>query len=280
MSPSYFHALGIKMLKGRALNEHDLKGAPPAIVINERLAKRDFPNENPIGKRILIQEVVPGKTELGLEIAWQIVGVIADEKVNGLNDERSAGVYVSNNQSPSYGMNLIVRTGLDPLALQKSITQAIHSVNKDQAISDLETLEKIKSDTIASDRLEMILLVVFAVVALLLAAIGIYGVISYSVMQRTQELGIRAALGASGSHLLTLILFRGLWMTILGISIGIGGSIALTRVIASLLYGVGARDPFTMAAVGIVLSAVAWVACYLPARRAAKIDPMIALRFE
>jgi putative ABC transport system permease protein len=256
------------------------KAHRPPWLLNDRLAKKYFASEDPIGQRILIQEVVPGKTELGPKIAWQVVGVIADEKVNGLNDEHSAGVYVSNDQSPRYGMNLIVRTAVDPLALQKSITQAIHSVNKDQAISDIQTLERIKSDTVASNRLEVVLLIVFAAVALSLAAIGIYGVISYSVAQRTHELGIRAALGASGGNLLQLILYRDLVMTFVGILLGVGGAIALTRVMASLLYGVGARDPLTMSAVGVILCAVAFAACYVPARRATKVDPMIALRFE
>jgi putative ABC transport system permease protein len=224
VTPSYFHALGIKLLKGRALSDHDKEGSPPSIVINNRLANRYFPNQDPLGQRILIQQIVPGKTELGPEIAWEVVGVIADEKVNGLNDERSAGVYVSNEQSPVYGMSLIVRAGLNPLTLQKAVTQAIRATNKDQAISDVETLEQIKSETVSSDRLEAALLLVFASVALLLAAIGIYGVISYSVAQRTHELGIRAALGASTGSLLRLILYRGLALTLIGVAIGVASA--------------------------------------------------------
>lgn len=280
VSPSYFHALGIKLLKGRALTDRDIKGAPPALVINDRLAKQYFAGVNPIGERILIQEIVPGKTELGPEIAWEVVGVIADEKVNGLNDERSAGVYVSNEQSPVYGMNLIVRAGVNPLALQKSIGQAIHGVNRDQAISDVRTLEQIKAETAVTNRLEAALLAVFAAVALLLAAIGIYGVISYSVAQRTHELGIRAALGASAGSLLKLILYRGLALTLIGLMIGLGGALALTRLMAILLYGVGARDPVTLISVAAILAVVALAACYVPARRATKIDPMVALRYE
>ena len=225
VSPSYFHVLGIKLLKGRVLADQDKTGSPPAIVINERLAKRYFPEGDPIGQRILIQQIVPGKTELGPEIAWQVVGVIADEKVNGLNDERSAGVYVSYEQSPEYGVSLIVRAAVDPLSLQKSITQAIRGINKNQVVTDIATLEKIKSDTVVTDRLQAALLLVFAAVALILAAIGIYGVVSYSVAQRTHELGIRAALGASAGSLLQLILYRGLALTLAGIAIGVGGSL-------------------------------------------------------
>jgi putative ABC transport system permease protein len=280
VTPTYFHVLGMKLLKGRALSDHDLKGSPPAIVINERLAKRYFPDQDPLGQRILIQEIIPGQTALGPEIAWEVVGVIADEKVNGLNDERSAGGYVSNQQSPEYGMSLIVRAGVDVSTLQKSVTQAIYGVNKDQAISDVETLDQLKSDDVLSDRLEAALLLVFAAVALLLAAIGIYGVISYSVAQRTHELGIRAALGASNNSLLRMILYRGLVLTLLGVAIGVAGSLAVTRALATLLYGVGARDPITMASVAAILSLVALAACYIPARRATKVDPMVALRYQ
>jgi putative ABC transport system permease protein len=280
VTPSYFHALGIKLLKGRVPNDHDNKGAPPALVINDRLAQRYFPKENPIGQRILIQEIVPGKTRLGPEIAWEVVGVIADEKVNGLNDERSAGVYVSNEQTPAYGMNLVVRTEGDPLKLQKFITAAIHGINKDQAISDIKTLDQIKDETAFAGRIEAALLGVFATVALLLAGIGIYGVISYSVAQRTHEMGIRAALGASGASLLQLVLYRGLALTSIALLIGVGGSFALTRAMATLLYGIGARDPITMAAVAAILAGVALAACYLPARRATQVDPTVALRYE
>lgn len=280
VSPSYFHTLGLKLIRGRALTEHDAKGAPPALVINERLAKRDFPNQNPIDQRILIQEIIPGKTQLGPELAWEVVGEIADEKVSGLNDERSAGVYVSNQQTPAYGMSLVVRANGDPLKLQKFITDAIHAVNKDQAISDIRTLEQIKSENSLGDRIEAALMGIFATVALLLAAIGIYGVISYSVAQRTHEMGIRAALGASAPSLLRLVLYRGLVLAAIGLVIGVAGSVAVTRAMATILYGVGARDPVTMTAVAAILALVALAACYVPARRATRVDPMVALRYE
>jgi putative ABC transport system permease protein len=280
VGPEYFRTVGIKLRKGRFLTEHDAHGAPPALLINDRLAKRDFPHVNPIGQRILIQEIIPGKTQLGSEIAWEVVGVIADEKVNGLNDERSAGVYVSNEQTPSYFISLLVRANGDPRKLQKFITAAIRGVNKDQAISDIKTLDQIKDETTFGQRIEAALLAVFAAVALLLAAIGIYGVISYSVAQRTHEMGIRAALGASAGSLLQLVLYRGLALTVIALAIGLGGSFGLTRVMTTLLYGVGARDPMTMGAVAAILAAVALAACYIPARRATQVDPTIALRYE
>jgi putative ABC transport system permease protein len=250
------------------------------LVINERLATQYFPNQDPIGQRILIQEIIPGKTQLGPEIAWQVVGLVADEKVNGLNDERSAGVYVSNEQTPAYGMSLVVRANGDPVRLQKFITDAIHGVNKTQAISDVKTLTQIKDETAFAGRIEAALLGVFASVALLLAAIGIYGIISYSVAQRTHEMGIRAALGAPSGSLLTLVLYRGLVLAGIGLVIGVGGSLTLTRAMTTILYGVGARDPMTMTSVAGILAVVALAACFVPARRATLVDPVVALRYE
>ena len=280
VSPSYFSALRLKMIRGRPLSDHDTKQAPPVLVVNERLARREFADKDPIGERLLIQEIVPGKTELGNEIAWQIVGVVRDEKVNGIADDRSTGVYLSNEQSPVYFQTLSVRTNLDPLALQKAITAAIHRVNKDQALTDIRTVDQIKELSLANNRLQSVLLGIFATSALLLAAIGIYGVISYSVAQRAQEIGIRSALGASRAVLLQLVLSRGLILTIAGLAIGISGSLALTRLMASLLYGVTARDPMTMTLVATLLASVALLACYIPAERAARIDPLLALRAD
>lgn len=280
VTPSYFEALRIKLLKGRLLTSHDTIGTPPALVINDRLAHRYFPNENPIGQRILIQQIIPGKTQLGPEIAWEVVGVIADEKMNGLNDERSAGVYVTNDQTPAYFMSLVVRTKGDPLKFQKFIIDAIHGINKEQAISDIKTLDQIKDETAYAGRVEAALLGVFAVVALLLAAIGIYGVMSYSVAQRTHEIGIRAALGASEVSLLTLVLYRGLALTAVALLSGVGGSFAVTRAMTALLYGISAHDPMTTATVAAILAGVALAACYIPARRATQVDPTVALRYE
>jgi putative ABC transport system permease protein len=280
VSPSYFSALKLKMVRGRALSDRDTRNAPPVLVINERLAKREFENKDPIGERLLIQEIIPGKTELGPEIPWQVVGVVRDEKVNGIADDRSAGVYVSNEQSPVYFQTLNVRTSADPLALQKAIAAAIHGVNKDQALTDIRTVDQIKERSMANNRLQSALMGVFATVALLLAGIGIYGVISYSVAQRTQEIGIRAALGATEAKLLRLVLSRGVVLTIVGLVVGILGSLGLTRLMATLLYGVGARDPATMLLVGALLALVAVIACYVPARRATKIDPLLAVRCE
>lgn len=281
VSPSYFTALGMTLKKGRGLSERDRKGASPVTVINETMARKYFPQEDPIGKRILIQEIVPGKTVLGPEIAWEVVGVVKDEKVGNLDDTRdNPGVYVSNEQSPVFFQALVVRAAMDPTSLQPNISKAVHQVNKDQALSDIKTLEQIKTESMASNRLNSIMLGGFATVALLLSAIGIYGVISYSVVQRTHEIGVRAALGASAVDVVRMILKVGMVMAGAGLVIGFLGALALTRLLATLLFGVGARDPVTIVGVGAILAIVAIVASYLPARRAARVDPMICLRYE
>ena len=280
VSPSYFSALGIKPIKGRLLADTDTSNSPPVLVMNERLANRYFPKEDPIGQRILIQKIVPGKTELGDDIAWEVVGVIGDEKIGGPEDVQSAGVYVSNEQTPVYGMVLNIRASVNPLTLQQPITAAIRSVNKDQAISDIRSVDQIKDQSMGGRRLVSVLLGTFATVALVLAGLGIYGVISYNVAQRTREMGIRAALGATERSLLRLILDRGVRLTLVGLAIGTGGAIALTRLMATLLFGVGARDPLTMVSVGMILAGVAIIASYVPARRATRVDPVVALRYE
>jgi putative ABC transport system permease protein len=280
VSPSYFTTLGIRLQKGRGLSDTDTASSPRVLVMNERLARRYFPNEDPIGQRILIQEIIPGKAELGGDVAWEVVGVIGDEKIGGPEDLQSAGVYVSNEQSPIFGMVLSVRTGLDPLQLQTAITGAIRSVDKDQAVSDVRTVEQIRDTALTPERLMSVLLGVFGACALILAGLGVYGVISYSVAQRTREIGIRVALGASDRSLLRLVLDHGLLLTGVGLALGLAGAVALTRLMASLLFGVGARDPLTMVATGLALAVVATLASFIPARRALRVDPIVALRYE
>jgi putative ABC transport system permease protein len=280
VSPSYFDTLRIKLLAGRVLSDDDRTGAPPVALINETLAKREFPNENPIGQRILVREIVPGRTEFGQEIAWEIVGVIAGEKINGLGDEISSGMYVSNQQSPTYGLNLIVRAGLPPQSLQQAVRSAVDRINKDQALSDVRTLEQIVEQSMLGNRVVSTLLTCFAATALLLAALGIYGVISYTAAQRTHEMGIRSALGASAGNLRKLILQEGMRLTVIGLAIGLAGTFAATGILSSMLYGVDNHDPLTIAVVAAVLCGVAGLACFLPAWRITKGDPMEALRCQ
>jgi len=281
VSPSYFRALGMKLRKGRPLGDHDAKGGPPVTVINETMVRLYFKDEDPVGKRILVQEIVPGKTQLGPEIPWEVVGVVADEKVTNVDNRGdNPGMYVSNAQSPVFFQALVIRAAMDPSTLKQSLSKAVHEINKDQTLTEIKTLEQIKTESMATNRLQSMLLTVFAAIAVLLAAIGIYGVISYSVEQRTHEIGIRAALGASRGDLLRLILRSGMLMAAIGLVLGLGGAFALTRLLANLLFGVSARDPITMGAVGALLACVALIACYIPARRATSVDPTVALRYE
>jgi predicted permease len=281
VSPSYFRTLGLRLRQGRTLGDQDAKGAPAVAVINETMVRLYFKGEEPLGKRILVQEIVPGKTQLGPEIAWEIIGVIADEKVDNLGGRGdNPGMYVSNQQSPVYFQSLVVRAAMDPAGLKQTLSRAVHEINKDQTLTEVKTLDQIKAESVASNRLQSMLLTVFASIAVLLAAIGIYGVISYSVEQRTHEIGIRAALGASKGDVLRLILRSGMLMAGIGLVVGFAGALGLTRLLANLLFGVGERDPLTMGAVAVLLAGVALLACYVPARRATRVDPMIALRYE
>ena len=277
---SYFRTLDIHLRRGRTFNDHDTRGGAPVAVINEEMARRYFKGEDPIGKRILIQEILYGQPGLGPEIPWEVIGIVGDEQTGSLIDNKSGGLYVTFDQSSTDDLNMVLRGALDPRNLTSAIHAAVHAVDKDQAIADLQTLEQIKSGTVSSDRMQTMLLAIFAALALLLAAIGIYGVISYSVTQRTHELGIRAALGASRGSLLTMVIRRGMRLTLMGLAIGVAGALALTRLLGSLLFGISPRDPVTLIVVAAVLSSVALLACYIPARRAAGVDPMVALRYE
>jgi putative ABC transport system permease protein len=281
VSPSYFGVLGMRLRQGRALNDHDAKGSAPVAVINATMVRKYFPNEQPLGKRILIQEIVPGKTQLGPEIAWEVVGVVADEMVGSLDDKGdNPGLYVTNEQSPVYDQALVIRTASAPSSLQRAVTKAVHEIDKDQTLTDVKTLTQIKAESVAPDRLQSLLLTVFAIIAVVLSALGIYGVISYSVVQRTHEIGIRAALGATTGDVLRLILRGGMLLSGLGLLLGFGGALGLTRLLQTLLFGIGPRDPVTIAAVAGILACVAMLACYIPARRASKVDPVVALRYE
>ncbi len=281
VSASYFRTLGLRLRKGRTLADQDAKGTPTVAVINETMVRLYFKGEDPLGKRILVQEIVPGKAQLGPEIPWEVVGVIADEKVDNLGGRGdNPGMYVSNQQSPIFSQALVLRAAMEPSRLKQALARAVHEIDKDQTLTDVKTLDQIKSESTASNRLQSMLLSVFAAIAVLLAAIGIYGVISYSVEQRTHEMGIRAALGASKGDLLRLILRSGMLLAGIGLVLGFAGALGLTRLLANLLFGVGERDPLTIAAVAVILTSVATLACYIPARRATKVDPMVALRYE
>jgi len=279
VTPGYFGALGMKLRKGRGLSEADTKGSAPVVVVNEAFASRQFAAQDPIGQHVLIEQIVTGKRQLGPEVAWQIVGVVADEKVSSL-DNTSAGVYVSYAQSPIVGVSLLVKGAASASALVSSVERAVWALNKNQALPNPTLLEQIKADSLGQTRLRTLLLAAFALLALLMAAVGVYGVLSYVTAQRTTELGVRAALGASAADLVRLVVRGGTTPVLLGLVIGGYGAIGLTRWLQTLLFEVDPTDPATMAVAGSVLLLVAWAACYIPARRAARIDPMRALRIE
>jgi putative ABC transport system permease protein len=279
VSPSYLAAIGMRLKKGRWLAETDTPETVPVTVVNEAMVKRYFKDEEPIGKRIRIQQIIPGQPALGPEIAWEVVGVVEGEKACSL-DNACAGLYVSYKQSPSRQQAVVVRGAMDPSPLVKSIETAVRELNKSQPLAEIKPLEQIKSESLGENRTRTILLGTFAGLALLLSAIGVYGVISYSVSQRTHEIGIRAALGASPWAQVTLVLKTGLALTGAGLAAGVLGALGLTRILSSMLFGVSPRDPWTLLGVSVVLAAVATAACYIPAYRAARVDPLVALRHE
>jgi putative ABC transport system permease protein len=275
VSPSYFRTLGLRIRKGRALEERDRAGAAYVVVVNETFAQMYFPGLNPLGQRILMQ----AKTSGVKDVAWEVVGVVADEGVSW-NGTAEAFLYGAREQDPSDYLALVVRGALDPARLQDAIRKAVSAVDRDQALTDVESLDGLKTEFMASDRVRSLLLGAFAAVAITLAAIGLHGVLAYTVVQRTRELGIRAALGASPLSLVTLVARQGMEITGWGLALGLAGALVASRLITRLLFGIEPADPTMMAAVAGVLAVVALVACSLPARRATKVDPMVALRCE
>jgi putative ABC transport system permease protein len=279
ITPEYFSALGMSLRRGRALSATDAAGRPPVTVVNETFARRFLRGGDAIGRRVFVEQIITGRRELGPEIPWEVVGVVADEKVGSL-DSTSAGIYVSYAQSPIVGVSLLVKGNGEPSGFARSIQSAVWEVNPGQALDNVRTLEQIKSESVGGTRLQTFLLGLFAVLALLLAAIGIYGVLSYVTAQRTQELGVRAALGASALDLMRLVILGAVVPVGAGILLGLAGSFLLTRLMQTLLFETTPTDPVTMIVVGLILTTVAVAACYVPARRAARVDPMVALRHE
>jgi predicted permease len=280
ISPSYFAVLGIPVKRGRGLAETDRAGAPPAMVINETFVRQYLEKEDPMGKRILVQEIVPGRPELGAEIPWEVVGVVADEKVNAPGVPNSPGMYVSFEQSPNTFMGVLVRTAVEAGSVEQALRRAVSEINKDQPLTEVRLLTTIKEESLGSNRLRTMLLGIMAALAVVLAAIGIYGVISYTVAQRTREIGIRSALGASGATLLRLVIRQSMLLAVVGLLVGLASSLALTHVLSTLLFEVAPRDPLSLAVATVLLTAVSLLACAVPARRAATVDPVIALRYE
>jgi putative ABC transport system permease protein len=274
VSPDYFDVMGIPVVRGQAFTEHDRANVPAVTVINETMARRYFSGEDPIGKRINLGDPAKGSP-------WRtVVGVVRDIRHESLDKEPYPQMYAPEAQFPRRLMTMVARTSGDPLSLVPALRRDLTSLDKDLPLYNLRTMEQVLADSIARRRFQMLLIAAFAGLGLLLAAVGIYGVISYSVAQRRHEIGVRMALGARAPDILRLVVGQGLGLALAGVGAGLAAAFALTRVMSSLLYGVSAADPLTFAGVALALLGVALAACLVPARRATKVDPMIALRYE
>jgi putative ABC transport system permease protein len=270
---AYFQTMGIPLLRGRTFGEHEMTEARHVVLINEAMARKHFPNEDPLGKRLVVSmSATPVPTE--------VVGVVGDVKLMSLDGESRPTVYWPHPELAYGSMTVVVRTKGDPQALAGPARQAIQALDPEQPVADVRTMEEWISASVARARFSTTLLGVFATVALFLAVAGIYAVISYTVAQRTHEIGIRMALGARGRDIVRMVVRQGMLLALAGVVIGTLGALLLTRVISGLLFGVSATDPVTFAAVALVLGVVALLACYVPARRASRVDPMEALRYE
>ncbi|HEX3183176.1 MAG TPA: FtsX-like permease family protein, partial [Pyrinomonadaceae bacterium] len=285
VSPEYFQTMGIRLLQGRSFNEADGPKSQEVAVINETMARRFWPNENPIGKRLK-----QGWPEWSTP--WrEVVGVVADVKLNGVIDTTPLHVYLPLAQEGMASVYLAVRTKPEPQTLAAPVQSALHSLDSQITIYQVRTMDERLKGSVVSQRAAMILLSAFALVAMLLAAIGIYGVISWGVLQRTREMGLRMALGALPRDVMWLVLRRSMLLVVAGVTIGLLGAFALTRVLGAtltesgpgktpLLFGVQALDPITFIIAPILLALVAFIACWLPSWRVTKINPLVALRYE
>jgi putative ABC transport system permease protein len=272
ISPDYFRAMGTPLVAGRTFTDEEAWHKPTAVIINQTLARRYWPNENPLGKRLKVG---------ARDSVWvEIIGVAPDTKETELTAEVEGALYQPYIMSAEPAMSLVLRTGVEPLSLADAARAEIRRVDAEQAVSGVNTLEGLLSEATAQPRFNASLLALFALLALTLAAVGIYGVIAYAVAQRTQEIGLRMALGAQPRDVLRLILGQGLMLTLSGVGLGLLSAFALTRWLKSLLFGVSATDPLTFGGIALMLTFVALLACWIPARRAAKVDPIVALRYE
>jgi putative ABC transport system permease protein len=280
VSPDYFEALGIELIKGRVFTAQDTPNTPTVVIVDQVLAQKYFPNEDPMGKRLKQSLTSP---------SLEIVGIVRHVEPNSLDGQPPAPAqfYLNFNQIPAERLpgyvrriNLLTRTEVEPASLASAVRGQVTVLNKDQAVFNVRTMEQIVAQSVAPRRFSMLLLTVFAVVALALASIGIYGLMSYVVAQHTREIGVRLALGAQSGSVLRLVIAQGMKLALAGVALGLVASVALTQTIKNLLFGVSASDPATFGVIALLLAGVAFVACFVPARRATKLDPMIALRHE
>jgi putative ABC transport system permease protein len=267
--------MGIHLLKGRFFDDRDVRDAPPVAIIDETMERKFWPDENPIGKRISFQRNAQGNP------VWRdIVGVVGHVKQRGLEGESPVQYYIPHRQLSVSTVFLVARTAVEPASLAGAVRGSIQQVDPELPVFRVTTMERMVADSMTQRRFSMTLLGVFAFVALILASVGLYGVMSYSVTHRTNEIGIRMALGARTTDVLAMVVGQGMKLSLAGVGTGLAGALALTRVMRTLLFSVSASDPWTYVAVALVLGAVSLVACYVPARRATKVDPIEALRYE
>jgi putative ABC transport system permease protein len=279
ISPDYFKTFGIQLLKGRPFNEQDTATSVRVAIVNEEFAKRYLKGMNPLQQRLSIEEIIPGLPKLGPAVEWQIVGIIHNVRYGDFRDD-GPEVNVPFAQSLSPNVTIGVRTAEDPAAMAKTIAAAVHSVDPQIALARVRTMDQVKEESLAEDRYTMVLFACFAGVALLLAAVGIYGLMAYAVSQRTQEIGLRLALGSGRQRVIWLILKEASLLAVVGLGIGFAGAVFVGRTMQTTLYGVSAMDFSVIVSVAVILFFTALLASYLPAHRAASIDPMQAVRTD
>jgi putative ABC transport system permease protein len=268
LSPGYVAAMRVALVAGREFNDHD-EQPPRVLIVNEALARRYWPNQNPIGKRMILGRATEGS---------EVVGVFGDIHNTGLATDLRAEIYIPFAQLPWASMNLLVRTAGDPHSYVAAVRRSVLAIDKDQPVTKVMTMEEVLAEGARQPRFVTTLLAGLAAIALMLALVGIYGAVGYSVSQRTQEMGIRMALGAERGDIVRLVLRQGLAPASIGIAVGFGASLALTRLMAKMLYHVSTTDPATFTAGALLFAAVATLASYLPARKATRVDPMVVLR--
>jgi putative ABC transport system permease protein len=272
VDPNYFRTMGIPLLQGREFTAGDTQKSPRVLLISETLARRFFPDENPLGKKLIIS--------WNDNLPDEIVGVVGDILHEGMDARPEPIIYWPEARMPYNAMTIVARTEGDPMNVASAAVKEIHDMHSDQPVSEVRSMNAVVGESVARQRFNMLLLVIFAGVALVLAVVGIYGVMAYGVMQRRHEIGIRVALGAGRADVVRMVMGQGLALTAAGIGIGAGAAFALTRLMKSMLFAVTATDPATFAGVALLLAMVALVACYVPARRATRVDPVVALRYE
>ena len=280
VTAGYFEEFGIRILKGRSISQQDTADSVAVADVNESFVRRYLPNVDPLTQNIITEKLVPGAQGPQPRVQWRVVGVFRNVRSFGLRDNDVPEMDVPFWQSPWPQAEMAVRTTSDPAALTRSIAEVFSSVEPDLPLANVRTMTQIVDSRLAGDRFSTILYGSFAALALLLAAIGIYGVLAFAVAQRTHEIGLRLALGAGRGHVLRMILKQGATLALLGLALGAIGACFVGRLLKSMLYGVATIDVGVFAVVAITLLASAVLACYLPARRASRVDPLVALRYE